>query len=173
MNDGPPTGMRCGSARFEDWYASRYRRLVASLTVVCGSRTTAIDVADEALSRAYLAWDRVGRMDAPEAWVFRVAVNVWKRQERRAAIGRRLARRGMASAAADAMAADLPIELREMLAALPGRPREVLVLRHVLGLSQRETARALGIAEGTVASALSEARRAMRAAIDQSTREVR
>jgi RNA polymerase sigma factor (sigma-70 family) len=38
------------------------------------------------------------------------------------------------------------------IARLPERQRAVLVARHVLGLSQAETARALGIAPGTVGS---------------------
>lgn len=46
-------------------------------------------------------------------------------------------------------------DVRELLAALrelPGRQREVLVLRYWLDLTQLEVARTLGIAEGTVKS---------------------
>ncbi len=41
-------------------------------------------------------------------------------------------------------------EITEALATLPARTREILILRRVLGLSQRETANRLSIAEKTV-----------------------
>ncbi len=48
------------------------------------------------------------------------------------------------------------------LAALPVREREVIVLRLVDGLSERETAEALGISIGTVKSRLSRGRMRLR-----------
>ncbi len=39
------------------------------------------------------------------------------------------------------------------LRALPGRQREAVVLRHCLGLSEQEVARAMNVTRGTVKSA--------------------
>jgi RNA polymerase sigma factor (sigma-70 family) len=149
---------------FEDWYVDVAPRLLASMKLLCGDPHTAADVSAEALSRAMERWARVRTMDAPEGWAYTVAVNVWRRQQRRSALGRTLLRRQVPRSD-ETRDGSLSVELRSMIAALPERQREVLVLRHVLGLSQAETAATLGIAEGSVASSLHDARRSMRIAL--------
>lgn len=57
-------------------------------------------------------------------------------------------------------------DLARALAALPRRQREVLHLRHVLGLTTDQTALALGIPRGTVASRHHAAVEALRARLD-------
>jgi RNA polymerase sigma-70 factor (ECF subfamily) len=54
------------------------------------------------------------------------------------------------------------IDMRERLARLPERLREVLVLRYFDGLDEAEMAVALGIPRGTVKSRLHGALRALR-----------
>lgn len=149
---------------FDDWYAATAPRLLASLTLVTGDPHAAADATAEAMARALERWRRVRTMDAPEAWTYRVAVNVWKRQQRRSALGRSLLRRTVPRSE-QTSTASLPVELREIVDSLPHRQREVLVLRLVLGLSQAEAAALTGIAEGTVASTLSDAKRSMRTAL--------
>ncbi len=149
---------------FEDWYAGAAPRLLASLTLVTGDPHAAADATAEAMARALERWRRVRTMDAPEAWTYRVAVNVWKRQQRRSTLGRSLLRRTVPRSE-QTSTASLPVELRELVDTLPHRQREVLVLRLVLGLSQAETAALTGIAEGTVASTLSDAKRSLRTAL--------
>ena len=53
------------------------------------------------------------------------------------------------------------LELKRALAVLPARLREVLLLRHLLCLSEEETAELLGVRVGTVKSRASRARRAL------------
>lgn len=149
---------------FDRWYADTAPRLLASLTVVTGDPHAAADASAEAMARALERWPRVRSMDAPEAWTYRVAVNVWKRQQVRIALSRALLRRTVPRSE-HATASALPVEVRELMDSLPRRQREVLVLRLVLGLSQSETAAVTGLAEGTVASTLSDAKRSMRTAI--------
>lgn len=146
---------------FDDWYAATAPRLLASLTLVTEDAHAAADATAEAMARALERWRRVRSMDVPEAWTYRVAVNVWKRQQRRSTLGRSLLRRTVPRSEQSTTAV-LPVELRDLVDALPHRQREVLVLRLVLGLSQAETAALLGLAEGTVASTLSDAKRSMR-----------
>ena len=52
---------------FEDWYRAEYRRLLASMLVLTGDLHAASDVTDEAFTRAFAHWNRVGVMDSPEA----------------------------------------------------------------------------------------------------------
>ncbi len=48
-----------------------------------GSRETAVDLAHEAMLRAYLNWPSVSSMDRPGAWVRRVVINLAIDQRRR------------------------------------------------------------------------------------------
>jgi RNA polymerase sigma factor (sigma-70 family) len=149
---------------FDTWYAQTAPRLQAALTIVTGDHHAAADATAEAMARALERWRRVRTMDAPEAWTYRVAVNVWKRQQRRSTLGRSLLRRTVPRSEQNTTTA-LPVELRQLVDSLPHRQREVLVLRLVLGLSQAETATLTGLAEGTVASTLSDAKRSLRTAL--------
>lgn len=54
--------------------------------------------------------------------------------------------------------------LAEFIAALPDKPREIVILRRIQGLSQRDTAARLGISEKTVEKHMGRAIRLMMAA---------
>ncbi|MFN8022300.1 MAG: sigma-70 family RNA polymerase sigma factor [Acidimicrobiales bacterium] len=146
---------------FDGWYATAAPRLLTSLTLVTGDPHAAADATAEAMARALERWRRVSQMGAPEGWAYRVALNVWKRQQRRTSLGHAVMRRTTPQSEA-AVDGGLPVDVRAAIAALPRRQREVLVLRLVLGLSQSETGALLDLADGTVASTLSDAKRAMR-----------
>jgi RNA polymerase sigma-70 factor (ECF subfamily) len=132
------------------------------LVLYCGDRGVAEDLAQESLARAVERWAQVGRMDAPEAWVYRVAFNLARsRFRRRAAERRATGRLPFAAAAPDATDA---IAVRDAVAGLPPRQRAVIVARFYAGLSVAETAEALRCAEGTVKAATHQALRNLRAA---------
>lgn len=148
-----------GSRDFERWYGNAHARLFASLLVISGDRDLAADATDEALSRALQHWDRVGVMDSPEGWTYRVGVNVVRRTARRRSLERRLLRRVDAPRFAPAPSG----EVWDLVRALPDRQRTALVLRYVADLAERDIASAMGVTRGTVASTLSDARRALAA----------
>jgi DNA-directed RNA polymerase specialized sigma24 family protein len=50
-----------------------YPRIVAVVTLVCGSQAAAEDAVQEALVRA---WERKQGLDNPEAWITTVALNL-------------------------------------------------------------------------------------------------
>lgn len=138
-------------------FAELHARAYATAYKLLGDRAEAEDVAQEALARAYLHWAKVSGY-AP-AWVVRVSSNLaigsWRKRRRlvHEADGRERERE--TDAVADGVGAtstDLPdhLELRAALASLPGRQREVVVLRHLAGFSERETAQALGCSAGSV-----------------------
>jgi len=137
---------------FEDWYRDEYRRVFASVLVVCGDRSLAAEATDEAFVRALERWSRVGAMGSPTGWTFVVARNHLRKSARRLARERSLSRTPAPAPP------DISIELWEAVRALSKRERELVALRYVGGLTEPEIAAALGIAPGTVSRGLHDAR---------------
>ena len=70
-------------AGLEEVYAGQYRRLVALVTAVIGSRVEAEDAVQEAFVRGLGLFKRRAALTDPEAWLYRVAVNVARSRWRR------------------------------------------------------------------------------------------
>ena len=135
------------------------RRLAAAL---CGSGD-----ADEVAQDAFVkAWYGLGgfRVGAPfRPWLLRIVAN--EARNRRRSAGRRAGYElrfatdraaALGEAASSPEAAVLVTEARRSLtaalAALPYRLRDAVACRHLLGLSEAETAAVLGVPRGTVKS---------------------
>lgn len=54
--------------------AAEYPRLVGTLTLYCGDRPIAEELAQEALVRVCQHWSRIRRLENPGGWVHRVAI---------------------------------------------------------------------------------------------------
>jgi RNA polymerase sigma-70 factor, ECF subfamily len=154
--------------RIREFVDGEYTKVVATVALVCGSVATAEDAVQEALARAWERLDRGDHIDRLPAWVTTVALNLARSQMRRWRSERRARDRlgplrddlsNAPAASGDAHA------VREALAALPRRQREVTVLRYYLGLDVREIAEHLDIAEGTVKAMLFRARRSLATAL--------
>ena len=151
---------RIGAAQVEDLYAAAWPRLVGLLTVICGNRADAEEVAQEAFVRVVERWETVGTYADPEAWLRRVAIRLAiSRHRRRQVADRFLQRHRHRLVEADQVGT---VELSDLLSRLPIDHRTVLLLHHVEGLPIDEIATVLGVAPGTVKSRLSRARAALR-----------
>lgn len=128
-----------------------YPRLVGSLSLHCGDAAAAEDLAQEALARAVDRWDRVARMQAPGAWVHRVAINLANSHYRRRQAERRARTRH--GAAPDHDDGDLAgaLAVREAVSRLPAKQRTAVTLRFFAQMSVAETAAVMGCSEGAVA----------------------
>jgi RNA polymerase sigma factor (sigma-70 family) len=116
------------------------------------------DIAAEALSRAYAHWSSIGHQPYREAWVVRVTMNLALNDVRRRPPP--LPREVVLS---QEDAAVNHLLLVDALATVSARQREVLVLRHLAGLSEVEVAEHLGLGLGTVKTHLRRGREAMQA----------
>ena len=139
-------------------------RLIAAMRLQTGSDAYAVELAQEALMRAWKHWPEVAQMNSPEGWLFRVAYNLAHSLRRRLTLVSRFERRtDRPTSGADET---LAVELKEMLAKLPRRLRQAVVLRHLVQFSVAETAEIMGCAEGTVKALTGQGLRQLRAALE-------
>ena len=138
--------------QFEELFGIAYRASFAIL----GERSEAEDCAQDALAKALARWSRIEDHATP--WVARVATNTaidrWRKRSR-----------SQPSEPPDGSGDPLAIrraDLVRALRALPRRQREAVVLRHLLDLTERETATAMGCSAGTVKSTTSRGLAALR-----------
>jgi len=127
------------------------------------------DLSQDIYLKAYQSLGRIHTPYAVKEWLFRVARTTCLDHRRRAAVRRLFLRRPLGSdEGVERTTPELSAEAGEQLnvlknavTRLPGKLREVFVLREYGHLSYQETARTLGIKEGTVMSRLNRARRAV------------
>jgi RNA polymerase sigma-70 factor (sigma-E family) len=149
--------MRQAPGSFDAAYPALYRRAYRAAYRLLGNRPEAEDVAQEALTRALMRWQRIEEYAEP--WVVRTSTNL------AIDVVRRRGRRNEESK--DAVTTDRFIDERvdlvRALLALPRRQREVVVLRYLGDFSESDVAVALGLSNGTVKSHAARGLTALRA----------
>lgn len=143
---------------FEEFADMRLAPLLRFAKVLCVDAGLAEDVVQEVLIRAQHRWDRIGTLDAPEAYVRRMIVNEflsWRRKWARITPVAEVPEAEPESDHAGRHAAR--DELVSRLAGLPRRQRAVIVLRYYGGLSDAEIATELDCALSTVRAHASRA----------------
>ena len=145
--------------RFDDIFIGHYGRLVRVLTLVTGDQSRAEDAVQEAFHRAYARWRRVGRYDAPEAWIRKVALN--RARDLARAESRRRRREERVSVPDSVHDPEPDPDVTRALSRLPDRQRAAIALHYLEGLSVRDTAASMGISEGAVKFHLHQGRKAL------------
>ncbi len=145
---------------WEAVYADSYRRLVALVAAVCGSLPEAEEAVQEAFVRALGMTGQRPVVNDPEAWLYRVAVNVVRTRWRRILVARRLQPLLAAEPSTDA-AADSRLALLAALRKLPFGQREAIALHYFADLRIEEIAARLGTPVGTIKARLSRGREAL------------
>jgi RNA polymerase sigma-70 factor (sigma-E family) len=126
------------------------------------------NIAQEAFVRLHARWASLDRADKALPYLRRTVVNLSRSRLRHLRVVRRAPRepdRDIASAEATALAGHVDRPMRDALARLTRRQRQVVVLRYWLDLDQRAIAETLGIAVGTVKATTNHAMAALRDAL--------
>jgi RNA polymerase sigma factor (sigma-70 family) len=158
---------RRGYICLEDACTGEHPRLVRLLTLYCGDRETALDLAQETLARGCVHWDRLSRMEQQSAWFTRVALNLANSRWRRLLVERRstavLAGRQRPPATPDVVDA---LVVRAALSTLTPRQRAAVVLRFFDDLDLASTAAVMRCSQSTVKKLTARGLAVLRAALD-------
>lgn len=143
---------------FEGFWSRDRDRVRRALVLTLGDGDLAADAVDEAMVRAYARWGRVGGLQDPAGWVYRVGLN-WARsalrkRRLRPTVSTEKLDRAQASAAP---AADEGLDLWGAVGTLSVEHRAVVVLRFYLDWPVEQIAQALQVPAGTVKSRLHRA----------------
>ncbi|PBC70533.1 RNA polymerase sigma-70 factor (sigma-E family) [Streptomyces sp. TLI_235] len=163
MDHSPTTGRTAaGPADFLEFASARGSHLFHTAYLLTGGdRHLAEDLAQEALSRIYVRWRRVARMENPAGYVQTVLVNTFLSHRRRRSSTERTAHELPDTSVTDADPA-LRVTLMQALQAMSPSDRAVLVLRYWEDRSIEETSAALQLSSTAVRSRAHRALNRMR-----------
>jgi RNA polymerase sigma-70 factor (sigma-E family) len=160
-----------GTGSFVALYRAERLAMVRLAAFLVGDAHVAEDVVQDAFAGLHAKWHRLRDEDAAIRYLRRSVVNAARSALRR----RRTADRYTWPVAPSEPAADSGVlltdernQLRQAVARLPQRQREVLVLRYWADLSEAEIAATLGVSAGTVKSSASRALQALQAELARS-----
>jgi RNA polymerase sigma factor (sigma-70 family) len=146
---------------FEAFFEAESRVLFRRLCVITGNGHEAEEIMQDAFLALWERWDRVATLEDPVGYLYRTAMNVFRKRYRRARLALRRAISGP-EIAEPFTGIEERAELVAALASITPRQRAALVLTDVLGYSSEEAAKTLGIKAVTVRSLASRGREALR-----------
>lgn len=151
-------------AEFTDFAAARQRSLLRAAYLMVGDEALAQDLVQEALTKTYVAWPRLRRTEAAEAYarkaITTTAIGWFRRKGWTAERSTATPPEHASAGHADQVTRDE--WLGQALGLLPARQRAAVVLRYYEDLTEAQTAEAMGCAVGTVKSQVSAALRSLR-----------
>ena len=150
-----------GGAAFEVFFENEYPDLFGALFLITRDRQEAEEIAQDAFLKLWERWDRVGEMDDPAGYLYRTAMNTFRKRYRRAKLA---LHRALSDAAVDdgIAAIDARDAVVRAMALLSKRQRAAVVLIDLLGYPSEEAARMLGVGASTVRSHASRAHAELR-----------
>ena len=156
------------SLGFESFFDREARTLFRRLYAVTGDAGEAEEIMQDAFLALWERWERVGAMDDPTGYLYRTAMNVFRKRSRRAAL---VIRKRLALAPDPVPFADID-EQQDVVAALRNlspKQRAAVVLLDVLDYTSEDAGKALGVSAGTVRGVASRARETLRRQMSEGT----
>jgi RNA polymerase sigma-70 factor (sigma-E family) len=180
-DDAPPDGfelVRVSTSldrEFTDFMQLAAPQLARTAWLLCGDEHLADELVQQALARTYLHWAKARDRD-PLAYARKVLANLridlWRKRRREVLTAPADLPEAIGAGAATGHHADQHADrdrLVRALATLSARQRRVVVLRHLVGLSEREVAADLGVSVGTVKSTASRGLAQLRSVLGAAT----
>ena len=149
------------TAAFEEFFRGQTQSLYAHLCLITGNRAEAEELAQDAFLKVWERWDRVAVMEEPVGYLYRTAMNLFRKRYRRAMLAIRKTVSEDLRRDEFAVVEDRSIVASAMVELTP-RQRAALVLTELLGFSSEEAGRMLGVTAGTVRALASHGRAAMK-----------
>ncbi len=151
---------------FEEFYERERNGLFGALCLITGNRHEAEEITQDSFLAVWERWGRVAVMDNPTGYVYRTALNAFRKRRRRGALALRHTIRGWLRQDALEAVNDRDV-IRRALATLSPRQRAALVVTELLGYSSEQAAQLLGIKPVTVRVLVSQARVALTKTMEQ------
>ena len=146
---------------FDGFFEANRDNLTRALWLVTRDRHEAEEIAQDAFARLWERWEQVSRVQDPEAYLFRTALNLYRNRRRRAALAlRRLVRTVAPSDPMEAI--DERDAVIRALGRLTPRQRSAVVLLDLVDMTSEEAGRTLGVRPSTVRVLAARARVALR-----------
>jgi RNA polymerase sigma-70 factor (sigma-E family) len=143
---------------FRDYVRLRSRALLRTAYLLTGNVADAEDLVQAALTKTYLAWDRIQDRSALDGYVRRAIVNTHISWWRRRRVEEFPTDEIPDQAVIDQPdSSELQESLRRAIDRLPQRMRATVMLRYYDDMSEAEVAKVLGVSLGTVKSTVSRA----------------
>jgi RNA polymerase sigma-70 factor (ECF subfamily) len=147
---------------FEEFYEATSRPVFTALCLVTGDRHEAEEIAQDAFVRVFERWDRVGSLEDPTGYLFRVSMNVFRSRYRRASLGLRRTLFLAPQANDDLAAVETHDEVVRLLMGLDPKQRAAVLLTAILDYPAEEAGRMLGLRASSVRSMTTRARAQMK-----------
>ena len=143
---------------FRDYVRSRSRALLRTAYLLTGNVADAEDLVQSALTKTYVAWDRIQDRSALDGYVRRAIVNTHISWWRRRRVEEYPTDEIPDQAVIDhPESSDIEESLRRAIDRLPQRMRAAVMLRFYDDMTEAEVAEVLGVSLGTVKSTVSRA----------------
>jgi RNA polymerase sigma-70 factor (ECF subfamily) len=163
---GDTAAFECFVRRHQD----RIYRLALVLLVVADD---AHDVLQEVMMRSYTGLAKFAFRAQPTTWLVRTTKNACREFNRRSRVGGGDLELSTGDAGLETVIeTEVVGKVRRLVARLPQRQREVVVLRVFEEMSVRDTARVMGCREGTVKALLNKAMTSLRSMSSSLTAEL-
>lgn len=136
------------------FYAAEFPRLAGALSLYCGDRELAAELAQDAMAQACRHWQRIRHFDSPAAWVHRVGMNLANSAHRRTLLHRKAPSSSPSSSGTGDPGTVLAV--RAAVSRLPQRQKAAVVLRYFVDLPVEEVAALMKCSPGTVKALTSQ-----------------
>jgi RNA polymerase sigma-70 factor, ECF subfamily len=147
---GPPRS-------FEEFYERERDGLFGALCLITGNRHEAEELTQDSFLALWERWDNVAGLESPTGYLYRTAMNAFRRRRRKALLALRHTFMGGPPRDAFGLVDDRDA-VRRALASLTPRQRAALVVTELLGYPSEEAGELLGVRAVTVRVLASQAR---------------